>query len=142
VIIGRGILEKKLKNYILQNKLRNLVKLLKFRENPYPYIAQSDIFVLSSSYEGLPNVLLESLVLNKFIISSNCRTGPKEILLEGKGGDLFKVGDYKKLAKLIVDYKKNKNTKLKKLMFARKNLNRFNYKINLNKYLNLVNSVI
>ena len=142
VIIGRGILEKKLKDYILKNKLRNLVKLLKFRENPYPYIAQSDIFVLSSSYEGLPNVLLESLVLKKFIISSNCRTGPKEILLDGKGGDLFKVGDYKKLAEFIVDYKKDKSTKLKKLMFARKNLNRFNYKINLNKYLNLVNSVI
>ena len=142
VIIGRGILKDKLKNFILQNKLKNFVKLLKFKKNPYPYIIQSDIFVLSSSFEGLPNVLLESLVLNKFIISSNCRTGPKEILLGGKGGDLFKVGDHKKLAKLIIDYKKNKHIKIKKLNFARKNLNRFDYKINLKKYLDLVNSII
>ena len=86
--------------------------------------------------------MLESLVLNKFIISSNCRTGPKEILLGGKGGDLFKVGDHKKLAKLIIDYKKNKHIKIKKLNFARQNLNRFDYKINLKKYLDLVNSII
>ena len=103
---------------------------------------QADIFVLSSSFEGLPNVLLESLVLNKYIISSNCRTGPNEILLNGKGGDLFRVGDYKKLAELILDYKKNKKAKLEKLKFARKNLNRFDYEINLKKYLNLVNSII
>ena len=142
VIVGRGILRDKLKNFILQNKLTNLVKLINFKKNPYPYIAQSDIFVLSSSFEGLPNVLLEALVLNKFVISSDCRTGPKEILLNGIGGDLFKVGDYKKLAEHIVDYKKNKISKLKKLRFARKNLNRFDYEINLKKYLYLVNSII
>ena len=59
------------------------------------------MFVLSSKFEGLPNVLLESLVLKKFIISSDCRTGPKEILLDGKGGFLFNVGDYKMLEKRI-----------------------------------------
>ena len=142
VIIGKGILKDKLKDFIIQNKLKNSVKLLNFKKNPYPYIVQSDVFILSSSFEGLPNVLLESLVLNKFIISSNCRTGPKEILLGGKGGDLFKVGDYKVLANLIIDYKKNKSIKIKKLNFARKNLNRFDYKINLKKYLHLVNSII
>ena len=62
---------------------------------------QTNLFVLSSKFEGLPNVLLESLVLKKFIISSDCRTGPKEILLNGKGGLLFKVGDYKMLEKRI-----------------------------------------
>ena len=142
VIIGQGILKNKLKNFILENKLNNMVKLLKFKKNPYQYIIQADIFVLSSSFEGLPNVLLEALTLDKFIISSDCRTGPKEILLNGRGGDLFKVGDYKKLGKLIVDYKKYKRTKLKKLEIAKKNLNRFDFKMNLKKYLKLVNSVI
>lgn len=140
IIIGKGILKKKLENYIIKNKLKNSVKLLNFRKNPYPYMAQTDIFILSSSFEGLPNVLLESLILNKFVISSNCHTGPKEILLNGKGGDLFKVGDYKKLAQLIIDYKKNKSSKIRKLKFARKNLSRFDFNINLKKYLNLVNS--
>ena len=40
----------------------------------------SDVFVLSSKYEGLPNVLQEAAYLNKYIISSNCKTGPREIL--------------------------------------------------------------
>ena len=53
------------------------VKLLNFVENPYNYIKQTDLFILSSKYEGLPNVLLETLVIRKFIISSDCPTGPK-----------------------------------------------------------------
>ena len=142
IIIGQGVLKDKLKEFIIKNKLGNLVKLLNFKKNPYQYIVKADIFVLSSSFEGLPNVLLEALVLNKFIISSDCRTGPKEILLNGIGGDLFKVGDYKKLAELIIDYKKNKKIKLKKLKLARKNLDRFEYELNLKRYLNLVRSII
>ena len=74
---------------------------------------RSDLFILSSIFEGLPNVLLESLALNRFIISSNCPTGPSEILSYGKGGILFKIGDYKDLGKKIIFYKKNK-FKLKK----------------------------
>ena len=141
ILIGRGILKNKLKNYIKENKLNGLIKLINFKKNPFPYIKQADLFVLSSSFEGLPNVLLESLVLNKFIISTNCRTGPREILMNGKGGDLFKVGDYEKLAKQITDFKLQKKFKEKKLRFAKKNLVRFDYKVNLKKYLNLVNSL-
>ena len=53
-------------------------------KNPFPYILKSDLFILSSIFEGLPNVLLESLTLNRFIISSNCPTGPSEILSYGR----------------------------------------------------------
>ena len=49
----------------------------------------------------MPNVLLEAQVLKTYIISSNCPTGPREILLKGKAGSLFKVGDYIKLSNLI-----------------------------------------
>ena len=99
------------------------------------------MFILSSKYEGLPNVLLESLILNKYVISSNCRTGPKEILLNGKGGDLFKVGDYKNLSKLIINFNLRKKINKKKLKYAKNQLYRFDYNVNLKKYLNLVNSV-
>ena len=70
-----------------------------YTSNPFPYIKDSDLFVLSSTFEGLPNVLLEALTLGKPIISSNCPTGPNEILSYGKGGQLFKIGDYKSLSK-------------------------------------------
>ena len=99
VILGNGILKKKLLNYIAENNLYKIVKLYKFKENPYPYILRSNLFILSSKYEGLPNVLLEAASLKKPIISSKCPTGPTEILDNGKGGLLFKIGDHKELAK-------------------------------------------
>ena len=102
IIIGRGINYDLIKNYIKQNNLEKLVKLVNFTKNPFPYIKKSQLFILSSTYEGLPNVLLEALVLRKFIISSNCQTGPSEILLNGNGGLLFKVKDYKALSKKIL----------------------------------------
>ena len=142
IIIGQGVLKNKLDGYIKNKKLHNCVKLINFKKNPYPYIKQSNLFILSSLFEGLPNVLLEALTLNKYIISSDCRTGPKEILLNGKGGDLFKVGDYKRLSQLIVQYYSNKKLNTKKLNYAKKKLSRFDYDINLKKYLDLVNSVI
>ena len=66
--------------YIHENKLSNLVQIINFQNNPFNLIKSSDVFILTSLYEGLPNVLLESQVLKKFIISSNCPTGPREIL--------------------------------------------------------------
>ena len=50
---------------------------MNFAKNPFTLIKQADLFILSSKYEGLPNVLLEALVLKKFIISSDCPTGRK-----------------------------------------------------------------
>ena len=73
-------IRKKIKNVILDYDLQNKVKILSFKDNPYPYIKQSDILILSSLHEGLPNVLIEAAVLKTFVISSNCETGPKEIL--------------------------------------------------------------
>ena len=68
----------------------------------------SDLFVLSSKYEGLPNVLIEAQKNSLPIISSNCMTGPKEILLDGKLGHLFQVGNYNDLFNKIILFIKNK----------------------------------
>lgn len=140
LIVGRGSEEKKLKDYIRQKNLEKFVKIKCFVENPYPLIKSADIMVLSSKYEGLPNVLLEALALNKFVISTNCPTGPNEILLNGKGGFLFKIGDYKDLSNKVIYFVKNKSKSKKLLNFAKKNLHRFNYKSNLDKYYSLVRS--
>ena len=138
VIIGRGYKEEILRKYILENKLQKTVKLIGYKKNTESYIKTSDIFVLSSAYEGTPNVLIESLYLKKYIISSDCPTGPREILNNGKYGDLFKVGDYNQLFKLL----KNFNSKSQKIKFkitkGYKSLNRFNYKINCEKYFKII----
>ena len=142
LIVGRGIEKENLTNYIRENNLSKQVQLIDFQNNPFNLIKSSDVFILSSLYEGLPNVLLESQVLKRFIISSNCPTGPREILLNGKAGFLFDVRDHIKLSNLILNYSKNKKILSKKISIGYKNLNRFDYNQNLKSYLKIINSLI
>jgi len=138
LIIGEGKNKDKIINYIDKNNLSNNIKVLDYKNNPFKYMSLSDIFILSSIYEGLPNVLLEAICLKKFVISSNCPTGPAEILNDGKGGLLFKVKDHNDLAKKIIFFSKNKLKLRKKINYAYNKLERFNYYYNLNKYLKTI----
>ena len=138
IIIGRGVNRIKMDNFIKTNNLKKKIKIINFLDNPFPFIAKSDLFILSSKFEGLPNVLLEAATLKKAVISTNCSTGPKEILDNGKGGLLFKIGDYKNLSKKIEFFVNNKTIINKKILHAFKMLYRFDYHKNLNKYLDLI----
>ena len=111
-----------------------------YKKNAENYISDSDIFVLTSKYEGLPNVLIEAQKYNIPIISSNCPTGPSEILLGGKLGVLFKVGDYRMLTNKLLDYYKNKNNLKKKSKLAKKYLFRFDPISNSLNYRNLIDN--
>jgi glycosyltransferase involved in cell wall biosynthesis len=142
LIMGYGSNKRKLKNLINHYNLNGCIKLIDYKSNPFPYLKASDVFVLTSKYEGLPNVILESQTLNKYVISTDCPTGPKEILMNGMIGSLFKVGDFKKLASILLDYNKNKKKYEKKIKIANSKLDRFDYKQNCHKYLSLINSII
>ncbi|HEY9888469.1 MAG TPA: glycosyltransferase, partial [Candidatus Obscuribacterales bacterium] len=69
-----------------------------FVDNPYPFLAQADVFALSSAWEGLPTVLIEALALGVAIVSTDCPSGPAEILRQGEYGHLVPVGDAPALA--------------------------------------------
>lgn len=134
LIIGRGTKYKNMKKYVIDHKMSKMIKILNFKNNPFPYLNKSDVFLLTSKFEGLPNVLLEALVLKKIIVSTDCPTGPKEILQNGKLGFLCRVGDYQQIAKNI-EHCKHKNKKINKIINkAYNSLDRFNYMENLNKY--------
>ena len=108
LIMGYGPNRNKIINHIRRNNLSNYVKVIKFQDNPYKYLKKSNLFILSSLYEGLPNVILEAMTLKKFFISSDCPTGPKEILKNGKLGHLFQVKDDLALSKLILKFHDNR----------------------------------
>ena len=131
VIAGRGVNTNLLKNYVKINKLDEAKKIINFVNNPYPLLKISDVFILSSNFEGLPNVLLEAQCLKLPIISSNCPTGPNEILLKGKAGMLFKPKNQKDLEKKIIYSLQNKRLLKKNAMIGYKNLIRFNEQKNL-----------
>lgn len=86
LILGEGPKRSELENNISKRGLSNNVHLLGFKSNPYPYIAASDIFLLTSDSEGYPLVVCESLCLGKPIVATDI-TGPHE-LLSGKAGIL------------------------------------------------------
>ena len=140
LIMGRGQNKSIIQNFIKKNNLNFNVKVIGFKKNPYKYIRCCDLFVLSSKFEGLPNVLLEAITLKKFVISSNCPTGPNEILNNGKGGILFKTGNSDDLAKKINFYYNNKKDLKKKIDFAYNNLDRFDFNTNLKKYFEKINN--
>ncbi len=142
LIIGRGDKKEKLVQYIKEKKLSSKIKLIPFQRNPYKFLRQADIFLFTSKFEGLPNVLLEAQCLKKYIISTECPTGPKEILLNGKAGDLVSIGDYKKLADKINKYDKKNIYCKKKILIGYKKLYRFDYNYNMRKYYNSIKKFI
>ena len=124
-IIGEGNGRVKIEKMIEEKNLGQDVILLGEKKNPYVWMKNSKLFIHSSRYEGLSMVLLEALMMDKFIVSSNCPTGPTEILTKPKVGELFNVGDANQLAEKVLkilydkDYQKEllKNIQLKKKEF-------------------------
>jgi glycosyltransferase involved in cell wall biosynthesis len=103
VILGSsGPDEANLKSVIRELDLEEEVALLGYTPNPYAYMARSSIFVLSSAWEGFGNVLVEAMAVGARIISTNCPSGPAEILADGKYGALTPVGDSKAMAEAIL----------------------------------------
>jgi glycosyltransferase involved in cell wall biosynthesis len=136
IIAGKGDKEFELKKFTKENDLEHCVNFIGYKDNPYPYIKKSDIFILTSKYEGSPNVLIEAQFLNKYIISTDCPTGPKEILKNYKNSKLIKVGDFKTLANIIKNFTKKK---LKNNSYFFSGLYKYQLYFNCNKYLQIIN---
>lgn len=110
-IIGEGPMRTNLMKLIKNLYLDNKTILLGTKKNPYKYLSKANIFVLSSLHEGLPTVLIEALACNIPIISTNCETGPKEILINGKYGILTKIADSHDLAEKMIFLAENKEVR-------------------------------
>ena len=97
-IIGKGKSEEQLQQTAVDLGINNDVEFLGFKSNPYPWIKNCKLLLHSAKFEGLPTVLVEGLLLGKLMVSTDCPTGPKEILNSGKAGMLVPVGDERAFA--------------------------------------------
>lgn len=97
-LLGDGPDKKIIQEKIEEMALKEDIVLLGQRKNPYPWIKNSKLLIHSSLSEGFGLVLVEGLILNKNIISTNCKVGPKEILDYGNYGVLVDIKDYQSMA--------------------------------------------
>ena len=139
LLVGYGSDKRKLIDYINKNKLKKKVLLITDNKNIFSYYKIADLFVLTSIYEGFGNVLVEAGMFKVPIISTNCKSGPKEILNNGKFGDLVDVGDNDKLSKLIIKNLKKPN-KIKILKMY-KSLKTFDIQNHIRKYEKIFNKI-
>ncbi|ARV57624.1 glycosyl transferase [Nostocales cyanobacterium HT-58-2] len=102
VILGNGPEQPQLESLVHKLGIEQDVALLGFVQNPYAYMARAGVFVLSSTWEGLGNVLIEAMAVKTPVISTDCKSGPAEILANGKYGRLTPVGDSEAMAQAIL----------------------------------------
>lgn len=102
LILGEGSQRVILQELIDRLGLHDQVDMPGYKENPYSFMKHSSLFVLSSKYEGFPSVLVEAMACGVPVISTNCPSGPSEILDEGNFGRLVPVGNITEMAKAIM----------------------------------------
>ena len=108
-LYGKGTLKNELKILIKELKLDKKIKLNSFKRNIYPYIRQSDGLLMSSNWEGMPNIAQEALILNKKVLLTDCESGPRELKKFGYKFFLARNNNRKDYTKNLILIKKFKN---------------------------------
>ncbi|MBM4140172.1 MAG: glycosyltransferase [Nitrospira sp.] len=103
LIIGEGEDKMELIEMTKELDLKGDIEFLGFQKNPFKYMARSSVFILSSLYEGFGNVIVEAMALGLPVISTDCPSGPSEIIDDRKNGLLVPIKDERALAKAMID---------------------------------------
>ena len=126
IILGDGKERQNLENLANQLDIAESVSMPGWVKNPYAFMAQARLFVLSSSWEGLPGVLIEALACGCPIVSTDCQHGPREILQHGQWGKLVPTNNPDALTDAIVaslsEVPDRKSLKRRALQFSSENL--------------------
>lgn len=101
MILGQGRQEERLKALARRLGVADEVALPGFVKNPYAYLGRASLFTLSSLWEGCPNVLIEALAVGTPVVATDCPSGPREILADGRYGRLAPIADAEALAQAM-----------------------------------------
>jgi len=122
LILGEGEERANLERLAVELGIQNDISMPGFVDNPFAFMSKSSVFVLSSAWEGFGNVLVEALACGCPVVATDCRSGPREILDNGRYGRLVPVGDYEALAKAILetldnpDFPADRQTRIQRAM--------------------------
>ena len=135
IILGEGADRPTLECIISELGVSSDAMLPGFVENPYAFLKGSALFVLSSLWEGLPTVLIEALACDTPVVSTDCPSGPREILEDGRWGKLVPVNDDDALASAISESLTSPRLSIPKISWAR-----FTLEETISKYLAILRS--
>lgn len=107
VILGKGRQMEELQALVVQLGIDSDVDFAGFQPNPYTFMQHAAVFAFTSRWEGLGFVLIEALAVGTPVVSTDCPSGPREILQDGRFGTLVPVGDVNRLAKAIAETLEN-----------------------------------
>tara|TARA_B100000963_G_scaffold186448_1_gene162094 strand:+ start:19161 stop:20264 length:1104 start_codon:yes stop_codon:yes gene_type:complete len=141
-IIGEGYKKSELNEMVKNKNLSEEVKFLGYQSNSNKFLATADLYLQTSLYEGFCNSIAEAVSMQVPVISTDCKSGPKEILVYGEGGTLVPIRDYKEIAKQIENFINDKKIFINKSKNAYSNLKLFDDTLIENKYLELIDSFI
>ena len=142
LIIGDGYEKNHLKKLILNLNLSKNVKILGWKNNIFKYYKKAKLFVLSSLYEGLGNVVIDAVNHEIPCIVTECKSGPKEIINYGKGGFIVPIANSQRLSEKIIYCFKNYKDAKKKILYSKKKIKRFSIELNSKKYFNILQNVV
>jgi glycosyltransferase involved in cell wall biosynthesis len=134
ILVGEGEQREFLEKLARDLNIQEDVDMPGFSANPYAYMARASVYVLSSLFEGLPNALLEALAIGVPIVSTDCKTGPGEILRGGLDGHLVPVQDHVTMARVIEECLRSPNRGLP----SKESLERFELRSVTSQYLKLL----
>ncbi len=134
VILGDGSEEKKIVQLSKDLGLSENVIFMGNQKNPYNFMANAEIFVLSSISEGFPTVIVEAMACGVPIVSTNCKSGPNEIIEDKKNGLLVPVSDERSLANAILELLNNKKLREKFSIEGRKKAECFSIEESISEY--------
>ena len=140
VIIGSGEQGKILQSLVKDLDLGSKIEFLGFQPNPYKFMNSSDLFVMSSKWEGPGHVLIEALGIGCPVITTNCPIGPADSVQNGEFGGLVEVGNTKALSEAILYAFKNQSDMLLKVKKSENYMKKFYTENVVNEYKKLLTS--
>jgi GalNAc-alpha-(1->4)-GalNAc-alpha-(1->3)-diNAcBac-PP-undecaprenol alpha-1,4-N-acetyl-D-galactosaminyltransferase len=134
IILGKGEMENELNEIVAHMNLNGMIHFIGYRNNPCKYLKKASCYVLSSSWEGFPNSLLEAMYINGHVISTNCPTGPSEIISNNVNGLLCALNNPEELAAAIEKMCFDKDFRNNVFENSRKTITRFDEKVMVQEY--------